>query len=482
MLDRLRERRRISRILIQRCELVHEHVRDGASVAGSAGEEVVAAGRDEALGEREADLVLQPLDPRPRRLRQLAAQAFDQLGVRLEGHQVGLREVAVVLRLFLRAERRRVLVARVEVQRLLVHGAAGLVDLDLPPDLPLDPLRREVEGVHVLELRAGAEALLPGLAHRDVDVETHRPLLHLRVGQAELDDRLPELLEEALRVLGRAQVGGGHDLDERRSGPVEVDERALGAVDPALGPSDVHGLRGVLLEVGAHDSDLDVAVRPRHRYGALHAERLVVLGDLVALGIVRVEVVLAVEGRARRDLTAEREAQPHGQLDRLAVRDRQRAGERQADGARLGVGRLEVRDRAAAEHLRARLQVDVDLEPNDRLPRAHRYRSGTKSNSRARSSAWPARNSTFSENWRPISCRPTGSPSERPHGMDRPGSPARFEGMVNRSAAYIASGLSVRAPSSNATVGEVGLTSTSNCSKAAVCSSRIIVRTFWAWP
>ena len=57
-----------------------------------------------------------------------------------------------------------------------------------------------------------------------------------------------------------------------------------------------------------------------------------------------------------------------------------------------------------------------------------------------------------------------------------------LDGIVSRSAAYMASGFSVRAPSSKATVGEVGLTSTSNCSNAAACSSRITVRTFWAWP
>ena len=57
-----------------------------------------------------------------------------------------------------------------------------------------------------------------------------------------------------------------------------------------------------------------------------------------------------------------------------------------------------------------------------------------------------------------------------------------LDGIVSRSAAYIASGFSVRAPSSKATVGEVGLTSTSKRSKAAACSSRITVRTFCAWP
>ena len=90
----------------------------------------------------------------------------------------------------------------------------------------------------------------------------------------------------------------------------------------------------------------------------------------------------------------------------------------------------------------------------------------------------PVRKSRFSANCRPISCSPTGSPSETPHGIESPGRPARLDGIVSRSAAYIASGLAVRAPSSKATVGEVGLTSRSNCSNAAACSSRMTVRTF----
>jgi hypothetical protein len=62
--------------------------------------------------------------------------------------------------------------------------------------------------------------------------------------------------------------------------------------------------------------------------------------------------------------------------------------------------------------------------------------------------------------------------------MDRPGRPARFEGIVSRSEMYIASGFSAFSPSLKATVGAVGLTSRSNRSNAAACSCAIIVRTF----
>src|SRR5207244_216012 len=67
-----------------------------------------------------------------------------------------------------------------------------------------------------------------------------------------------------------------------------------------------------------------------------------------------------------------------------------------------------------------------------------RRRSGTVSKPIARSSAWPMRKSVFSPNCRPTSCRPTGSPLLRPHGIERPGSPAMHDGIVSRSERYIA--------------------------------------------
>src|SRR5437773_1886670 len=60
----------------------------------------------------------------------------------------------------------------------------------------------------------------------------------------------------------------------------------------------------------------------------------------------------------------------------------------------------------------------------------HRRRSGTGSNSIACSSAWAARKIAFSANCGPISCNPTGSPSERPHGIEMLGRPAMFDGIV----------------------------------------------------
>ena len=77
----------------------------------------------------------------------------------------------------------------------------------------------------------------------DVGVAAERALLHLAVGDAQVAERQPELLEAASGVGRAADVGLGDDLQERDARAVEVD---LG--EPAGG---VRQLAGVLLEVDA---------------------------------------------------------------------------------------------------------------------------------------------------------------------------------------------------------------------------------------
>ena len=147
-------------------------------------------------------------------------------------------------------------------------------------------------------------------------------------------------------------------------------------MDSSFGAADMERLGGVLLEVRAGDPDLGAAVGSRQPQPAVQAEGLVVLGDLVPLGIVRVEVVLAVKDRALGDLAVEREPEQQRHLDRPLVRDRQRPRKRQADGAGARVRIIECADGAAAEHLRPGLQVDMDLEADHCFP-THLRRSGT---------------------------------------------------------------------------------------------------------
>ena len=81
-------------------------------------------------------------------------------------------------------------------------------------------------------------------------------------------------------------------------------------------------------------------------------------------------------------------------------------------------------------------------------------------------------------------CSPTGRPSSgaSPHGTDSAALPARSEGIVHRSATYMAMGSSTRSPIGNAVVGVVGETSTSTWPNALSKSLMISVLTCCALP
>ncbi len=209
-----------------------------------------------------------------------------------------------------------------------------------------------------------------------------RALLHVHVADAELAQRHAQQVQPLARLLGRVDVRLGDDLGQRRAAAVVVDDRRIRAVD-APGLPHVHQLGRVLLEVDAvqaHVAQMTAA-----------AQRDVVLGDLVALGEVGIEVVLAVEDRPRGDLAVERQTHHQPVVDRLRVDGRQRARKPEADRARARVGLLAEAQLAAAEHLRVRVELDVDLQADDGLELrhmrgSHRTRSPARARARRRGS------------------------------------------------------------------------------------------------
>ena len=147
---------------------------------------------------------------------------------------------------------------------------------------------------------------------------------------------------QRLRILdrlgARAHVGLGDDLEQRRAGAVQVDagpvageveRRALRRGRVVFGSGDaVDRLAGVFFQVGACQVDaMELIADEELERAALHHRRLV-LADLVALGQVGIEVVLAREDRQRRDRGVDREPEP----------DRRRRGWRPA-ACRAGPGR-----------------------------------------------------------------------------------------------------------------------------------------------
>ncbi len=282
------------------------------------------------------------------------------------GQEVGVGEVAVVVRLFLGAHRAGLALVRIVEAGLLVDGAAVLEDGDLAPGLDLDRLRDEAHRVHVLDLAARAEFGRTLRADRDVDVGAEVALLHVAVAGAEVAQDLADLADEFRRFFGPADVGHGDDLHEGDAGAVEIDvgELRIHVVDR---------LAGVLFEVDVVDADAagDAGGEiDEHLAGA--DDRVVELADLVALRQVRVEVVLAVEAREPVDRRLEAEAGADGLLDAVAVDDREHPRHRRVDEGDVGVGLGAEGGRGAGEELGAGGDLGMDLHADHQLPVALR--------------------------------------------------------------------------------------------------------------
>src|ERR671912_144707 len=228
----------------------------------------------------------------------------------------------------------------------LLDTAAVLQDLTLALQLAREAPLDKAEGVHVLQLGLGAESTV-GVAYGDVGVAAELPLLHVGLRNTDRPQDVLELVSRSTRCFGRWYVGFGEYLHQGRA--------------------DVYVFRRVLLEVKPRDADPDFAFGGGYVDVATRTDRLVELGDLVPLGKVGVEVVLPGEDRAFRHVAVERETCHHPELDGLLVGDGQGTGMAEAHRAGVGVRGIAVGYLTATEHLGRGRQVDVKLEPYDRL-------------------------------------------------------------------------------------------------------------------
>ena len=129
------------------------------------------------------------------------------------------------------------------------------------------------------------------------------------------------------------------------------------------------GLARILLEVHPPDADALFPIARPETQDPMAGQGLLVLGDLVTLGQVGVEIVLAGEDAGRINLTFERQGDPQGEFDGPPVNHGQCAGQPAADRADGRVGRRlrQVNDRAAAEHFGTGEQFGVDFQADDGL-------------------------------------------------------------------------------------------------------------------
>ena len=101
---------------------------------------------------------------------------------------------------------------------------------------------------------------------------------------------------------------------------------------------------------------------------AAQHHRLLILADLVALGQIRVEVVLAGKDGDRCDLRADGQPETDGMLDRLPIEHRQGAGQTQVHGAGLGVGLGPESGGGPGKDLGPGQELGMDFQPDHHFP------------------------------------------------------------------------------------------------------------------
>src|SRR5690606_23853473 len=214
--------------------------------------------------------------------------------------------------------------------------AAVFDKLDLATGLVLDGALEKPERVDVLDFAAGAKFFLTDGAYRDVGIDAEGAFLHVVVAYPEPYHQPMQGAGVSHSRGGRSHLGFGHDLEQRGTGTIQVDTSRRFAVRP--GEVLVQGLACVFFKVGAGEVDRSFLVAHKKAQRAALNDGYFELADLVVLGEVRIEVVLALELRARRNMRTYRQAEQNGALDSAAIHDRQCTRQRHVDFAGLRIG------------------------------------------------------------------------------------------------------------------------------------------------
>ena len=291
---------------------------------------------------------------------------FDPVFADFKRQKIGIGEIPIVHRVFLRAHDAGFALIGVIETRGLNDLAAVLEHFDLTTHFVVDRFLKEAERIEVLDFATRAEGGFAHGANRDVRVASEVPFLKIAVRNAEPDDERVKCLGVTHGFGRGTQFGLGHDLQQRRARAIKVDPRA--AVHQA-----VNGLARVLFEVSARQVDrLHVGIAllrlDRKRKAAAHDDRKLELTDLVALRKVRVEIILAIENGMTGHGRFDRQTEANGAFDGTDVEHREAPGERHIDEARIRVRRLTEAAGRSGEDFGVSRELHVRLKTDHYFP------------------------------------------------------------------------------------------------------------------
>ena len=184
--------RRVMGIIEGAHEVPHDPVADdlGLREALGGGLEVIGHGPrpDENVGVvgRQAVLRNEPLAPRVRQFRDGPPHAVNPLRLDLKRHQVRLREIAVIVCLFLAAHGQGDTAGGVEQPRFLHHAAAAVQHVTLALHLVGDGLLDVAKRIEVLDLGSRAQGVGTHRAQGDVGIAAQAAFFHVAVTHVEI--------------------------------------------------------------------------------------------------------------------------------------------------------------------------------------------------------------------------------------------------------------------------------------------------------
>ena len=186
------------------------------------------------------------------RMRQLGEGAADGIDPRrgLDWDQVGVREVAVIMSVFLAAHVGAFPAFIIPFPCLLTLGDPAIQFPALALDLELDRAAHGGDRIDVFEFDFGAERRARLAPDRNIHIASHLSFLHVGIGDPGEHKDLPQAAEERRRLVCAFEGRLGHDFHQRCARAVEVEAARL---------PEMRALPRILFEVDARQWD-----RPHH--------------------------------------------------------------------------------------------------------------------------------------------------------------------------------------------------------------------------
>ena len=211
--------------------------------------------------------------------------------------------------------------------------------------------------------------MLRGQANGNIGVATKAALLHVAVRNPHMAQDAPQGLQVMVSLLARAQIRLGDDLQKTDPRPVQVHIRTL---DPAL-PA-VQQLARILFHMNAFQTDnavFRIALFPKTNLAA-DGIGLVILGNLVSLGQIRIEIMFAIELGEPGDLALQSQPRKDRQTQHLGIEHRQNPGKPQGHRPGLRVGTLPIPVRVRRKDLAFGFQLAMDFQSDHSFIFSHR--------------------------------------------------------------------------------------------------------------